>query len=73
MDDRSDESILRWFGYIKRMENDRIVEKVYVGECVGIRLVGRPQKRWIDSRNKCLKKKGLNVGQARKIVYDRND
>ena len=34
-----DESFLHWFGYIERMENDRIV-KVYVGECVGSHLVG---------------------------------
>ena len=24
MDERIDESIVRWFGYIERMENDRI-------------------------------------------------
>ena len=41
MDQRIDESILRWFGYIERMGNDRITESVYVGKCVGSRLVGR--------------------------------
>ena len=42
-------------------------------ECVGSRLVGRPRKRWIDSVNDCLKKRGLNVGQARRVVYERNE
>ena len=46
---------------------------VYVGECVGSHLVGRQQKRWIDSVNDCLKKRGLNVQQARRMVYDRNE
>ena len=41
-------------------------------ECVGSRL-GQPQKRWIDSMNNCLKKRWLNVGQARRMVYDRNE
>ena len=52
------------------MENDRIAKRVYVGECVGNRLVGRLWKRWIDSANECLKKRGLKVGQARWMVYD---
>ena len=43
-------------GILKRMENDRIAKRVYVGECVGSRLVGRRWKRWIDPVNDCLKK-----------------
>ena len=41
--ERIDESILRRFGHIERMENDRIAKRVYVGECVSSRLVGRPR------------------------------
>ena len=55
------------------MENDRIAKSVYVGESVGCCLVGRPRKSWINSENDCLKKRGLNVGQARGILYDRNE
>ena len=40
-----DEGVLRWFGYVKRMERHRIGKRVYVGECAGSRSVGRPQKR----------------------------
>ena len=36
-------------------------------------LVGQPWKRLINSVNDCLKKKGLNVGQASSMVYDRNE
>ena len=31
------------------MENDRIVKRVYVGECSGSRSVDTPKKRWIDT------------------------
>ena len=68
-----DESVLRWFGHIERMEKERIAKRVYVGECVGNRLVDRPRKRWIDSVNKCLQRRSLNVGQARGMVYDMNE
>ena len=33
------------------MGNDRIAKRVYVGECVGSLLVGRPRKRKIDLVN----------------------
>ena len=58
---RISESDLRCFGIIERMENGRIT-KGCMRECVGSRLVCLPQKRWIDSVNDYLKKRGLNVG-----------
>ena len=30
---RVDEGVLWWFGLVKRMEKDRIANRVYVGEC----------------------------------------
>ena len=46
---------------------------VSVGECVGGRLVGLRWKRWMDSVNDYLKKRGLNVGQSKRMVYDKNE
>ena len=48
LDERIDESVLRWFGHMETME-DRIARRVYVGKCGGSRSVGRPWKRWIDT------------------------
>ena len=53
------------------MEKGRIAKRVYVGECVGSHSVGRPKKRWIDTIKDCLKKRGLNVRQAKRMVQDR--
>ena len=61
VDEKIDEGVLRWFGH---------VERVYVGECAGSRSVGMPRKRWIDTVKECLKKKGLDVRQARRMVHD---
>ena len=33
LDERIDETVLRWFGHVERMERDRITKSVYVGEC----------------------------------------
>ena len=33
VDEKIDESVLRWFGHVERMENDRVAKRVYVGEC----------------------------------------
>ena len=54
------------------MENDRI-KRVYVGEHAGSRSVGRLWKRWIDTMKDCLRKRGLDVRQARKMVQDRSE
>ena len=62
-----DEGVLRWFSHVER---DRIAKRVYVGESAGRRSVVRPRKRWIDSVKECLKKRRLDVRQARRIVQD---
>ena len=53
------------------MDNDRINKKVYLWECAGSPSVGRPRKKWIDTMKDCLKKRGLDVRQARKMVHDK--
>ena len=70
LDERIDEGMLQWFSHVERMENDRIAKRVYVGECAVSHLVIRPQKRWIDTVKECLKKRGLDVKQARRMVQD---
>ena len=51
--ERIDEGVLRGFGHIERMKNDRIAKRGYVGEWAGNLSVGRPLKRWIDTVMKC--------------------
>ena len=66
-DERIDEDVLQWFGCVERMENDGFAKIVYVGECAGSHSVGRPWKRWIDNIKECLRKRGLDVRQARRM------
>ena len=53
------------------MESDRIAKRVYVGECAGGHLVGRPWKRWMDTVKECVRKRDLDVRQAIRMVQDR--
>ena len=70
VDEKIDKGVLGWFGHVERMENDRIAKRVYVGECAGSRSEGRARERWIDTVKDCLKKRGLDVRQARITVHD---
>ena len=54
-------------------ERDRIAKRVYVGKCAGSCSVGRPQKRWIDTMKECLRKRGLDVRQAKRMVQDKSE
>ena len=53
-----------------RMEKDSIAKRVYVGECAGSRSVDKPRKRWIDIVKDCLRKRGLDVRQVRRMGQD---
>ena len=73
LDERIGEGVLRWFGHVERIENDRIPKRVYVGESAGSRSVRRPRKRWIETVKECLKKRRLDVRQVRGMVQDRSE
>ena len=66
VDEWIDEGVFLWFGHVERMEEDRIAKRICVGECAG-------RKRWIDTVKDCLRKRGLDVRQARKMVQDRSE
>ena len=58
---------------MERMERDRIAKRVNVGECAGSHSVDRLWKRWIDNMKECLKKRGLDIRQAWRIVQDKRE
>ena len=43
-DEKIEEGVLQWFSHVKKMESDRIANRVYVRECAGSHSVGRPRK-----------------------------
>ena len=73
VDERIDEGVLRWLGHVEGMKNDRIAKRVYVGEYAGSDSMGMPRKKWIDSVKGCLRKRGLDVSQTRRVVHDSSE
>ena len=73
LDERINESVLRWFSHVERMERERITKNVSLGECAGSSSVGMLWKRWTDTVKECLRKIGLDVRKARRMVQDRSD
>ena len=71
--ERIGEGVLRWFGHVEMMEKDETAKRVYVGECAGSLSVDRPRKKWVDTVEDCLRKRGLDVRQARRIVQYRSE
>ena len=69
-DERIDESVLRWFGHVERMENNRLAKRVFVEEYSGSRSA---RERWTDTVKECLRKRGLDIRQAKRMVQDRSE
>ena len=61
-------SLAMWRGWRRK----RLL-RVYVGECTSSHSLGRPRKRWIDIMKDCLRKRGLDVRQARRREQDRSE
>ena len=66
--ERIDVGVLRWFGHVEMMENDRIAKRVYVGEWTDSPSVGKPRNIWLDTVKECLKKGGMDIRQAGRMV-----
>ena len=47
MSKRVDRKVLKWFGHVERMGDERLTKKVYNSDVGGVRGVGRPRFRWI--------------------------
>jgi hypothetical protein len=65
--------MLRWngAGYVVRMDDERMVKRVFLGNPGGRRQPGRPRLRWLDCVEDDLKT--LGVRGWRKKAVDRED
>ena len=54
--------ILRWAGYVARMEEGRSAFKILTGKLTGTRSLGRPRRRLEDNIRMTLKEIGIKRG-----------
>ena len=65
---RADQKVLRWFGYVERMDEYRMAKRVLMAEVSGGRVRGRPRLGWMDGVKVALGNRGMTVEAARKIA-----
>ena len=70
---RIDQGVLRWFGHVERMGDERMAKRVYESDVRGVRRRGRPRKCWMDGVKEVLARKGLNIQEAKVSIQDRNE
>ena len=70
---RVDMNVLRWFGHVERMEDERMLKKVINARVNGVGARGRPRLGWMDGVRKALQDRGMDVGEAKERARDRND
>ena len=73
IEQKMDQSILRWFGHVERMGNERMVRRVYDSEVRGVRARGRPKKTWEKEVEQCLRRKSFSLQEAKVIVHNRDE
>ena len=69
--DRVDERVLRWYGHMERMSEERLVKEVWKAEVEGKNMRGCPRMRWMDGVKGALQKRGMRVEEGRECTEDR--
>ena len=63
--------VLRWFGHVERMNEERVAKRAYDSGVDGRRGRGRPNRVWMDGVKEALNERGLTLEQARVTVHER--
>ena len=70
---RVDMNVLRWFGHMKRMDNERLLKKVMKAKVYGRSARGRPRFRWMDGVKRALNDRRMDVREASEHARNRNE
>ena len=64
---RADQSILRWFWHMERMDEYRMARRVLMADVSEGRVGGRPRLGWLDGVRVAFGNRGMTVEAARKM------
>ena len=70
---RVDMNVLRWFGHVVRMDNERLSKRVMNAKVDGRNVRGRPRFGWMDGVKKALNDRGMDVREANERARNRNE
>ena len=69
---RVDMNVLRWFGHVERMDNERRLKKVMNAKVDERSARGRPRFGWMDGVKRALNDRRMDVKEATERARDRN-
>ena len=64
-------ALLRWYGHVERMEENRLTRRVYEAKVEGRRDRGRPRRRWKECVRERVESKGLTMEVAGELAKER--
>ena len=62
---RAEQSVLRWFSHVERIDDYRMARRELMAEVSGGRVRGRPRLGWMDGVKVELGNRGVTVEAAR--------
>ena len=68
-----DMNVLRWFGHVERMDNERLPKKVMNAKVDGRRAKGRPRFGWMDGVKRALNDRRMDIREASERARNRNE
>ena len=69
--DEVENTKLRWYGHVKRMEERKMPKKYLEWTPPGKRSVGRPRKRWMDGIKESMLRRGTSLSEVEETsAYD---
>ena len=70
---RVDMNVLRWFGHVERMDNERLLKKVMNAKVDGRSARGRPRLRRMDGVKRALNHRRMDMREASERARNRNE
>ena len=67
---RVDQCVLRWFGHVERMDEERMAKKVMISNVEGNTCKGRPRLGWMDGVRMALGKRGMSMEHGKLNTLD---
>ena len=67
------EKSLKWIGHVIRMKDERLPKRVMEARPIGCRSKGRPRTEWYDYMSSVTNKKGMSMGEVKKLARDRKE
>ena len=70
---RVDVNVLRWFGHVERMDNERLLKKVMNAKVDRRSARGRPRFGWMDGVKRALNDRRMDIREASERARNRNE